>query len=240
MKSPEELGDAAALQTANLIRQLLQEQSRVRIVLSTGASQFEFFRALSNIKIDWSRVDMFHLDEYVALPERHPASFRRYLRERFLSFASEAKAHLIDGEGGIKEEIDRLTSELRQAPIDLALIGIGENAHIAFNDPPADFQSPDAFKIVALDEDCKAQQVREGWFPSLEAVPDQAITMTVHQIMQSRTILSCVPGQVKANAVRSTLTSGVTERVPASILTTHPDWTLLLDEASASEMRELL
>jgi glucosamine-6-phosphate deaminase len=212
----------------------IEKQGWVRIILSTGASQFPFFEALKEKTIDWSKVEMFHLDEYVDLPESHAASFRKYLKERFLSFAPVAKAHLVNGEGDVAAHIKELSSELHKAPIDLALIGIGENAHIAFNDPPADFETTAAYKVVDLDEGCKTQQVREGWFESLASVPKQAITMTVHQILSSKTIISCVPHQVKAEAIRKTMEEGVTNLVPSSILKTHGDWWLYLDQNSAS------
>jgi glucosamine-6-phosphate deaminase len=235
-KTSEEMGIAAADKAAEVICNYIEKQGYARIVLSTGASQFTFLKALADKKIDWSKVEMFHLDEYVGLPETHPASFRSYLRERFLSYAPVAKAHLVSGEGDVAAHIAELSKEIGKAAIDLALIGIGENAHIAFNDPPADFEMTDAYKIVDLDDECKAQQVREGWFESLDTVPKQAITMTVQQILNSKTIVSCVPHQVKANAIRNTMQEGLSNLVPATILKTHGDWWLYLDKASASEM----
>lgn len=237
-RTAEELGAASATKAAEVLRNCIAKQGNARIVLSTGASQFTFLEALAQHPIDWSKVDMFHLDEYVGLPDTHAASFRKYLKERFLSFAPVAHANLVEGEGDVQRNIAALTEEIRKAPIDLALIGIGENAHIAFNDPPADFDAEAAYRIVDLDDACKAQQVREGWFASLDKVPKRAITMTVRQIMSSATIISCVPHAVKANAIRSTLEDGVTNRVPASILKTHADWWLYLDEASASGIDE--
>jgi glucosamine-6-phosphate deaminase len=234
-KTSEEMGIAAANKAAEVIYNYIEKQGYARIVLSTGASQFTFLKALADKKIDWSKVEMFHLDGYVGLPETHPASFRGYLRERFLSYAPVAKAYLVNGEGDVVANIAELSMEIGKATIDLALIGIGENAHIAFNDPPADFETMDAYKIVDLDDECKAQQVREGWFESLDTVPKQAITMTVQQILTSKTIISCVPHQVKANAIRNMLQDGITNLVPATILKTHDDWWLYLDEASSSE-----
>jgi len=234
--TPEELGSEAANQTADILNKVIEQQRHARIVLSTGASQFIFLQALAKKKIDWSKVEMFHLDEYVGLPQSHPASFRKYLRERFLSYAPVAKAHLVDGEGDVAAHIAELCAEIAKAPIDLALIGIGENAHIAFNDPPADFQTTQAYKIVDLDDACKAQQVREGWFATVESVPKKAITMTVRQILSSKTIISCVPHLQKAKAIQNTLKDGITETVPATILKTHADWYLYLDKASASEI----
>ncbi|MDF2669125.1 MAG: nagB 3 [Paenibacillus sp.] len=233
-ETAELLGAGAAEKAAEIINNTISKQGHARIVLSTGASQFTFLEALKEKDVDWSKVEMFHLDEYVGLPESHPASFRKYLKERFLSYAPVAKAHLVNGEGDVAAHIEQLTAEIRKAPIDLALIGIGENAHIAFNDPPADFETTDAYKVVDLDEACKAQQVGEGWFASLDDVPKQAITMTVHQILSSKTIISCVPHQVKAEAIRKSLDEGVTNLIPASILKTHKDWWLYLDANSAS------
>ncbi|GIP37123.1 glucosamine-6-phosphate deaminase [Paenibacillus sp. J31TS4] len=232
----EKLGEAAAAKAAEVLDARIREQGKARLVLSTGASQFSFLRALAQERVDWSRVEMFHLDEYVGLPESHPASFRKYLKERFLSFAPVAKAHLVDGEGELDSVLASLSAAIREAPIDLALIGIGENAHIAFNDPPADFDAEEPYKVVELDDACKAQQVREGWFPSAGEVPRQAITMTVPQIMACRTILSCVPYRVKAEAIRRTLEEEVTPLVPASILKRHGDWWLYLDRESASAL----
>ncbi|MDF2815324.1 MAG: nagB [Paenibacillus sp.] len=237
-ETAEQLGAEAANKAAVIIRDRITQQGYARIVLSTGASQFTFLEALKEQDVDWSKVEMFHLDEYVDLPETHPASFRKYLKERFLSYAPVAKAHLVNGEGDVASHIEQLSAEIRKAPIDLALIGIGENAHIAFNDPPADFDSLDAYKVVELDEACKAQQVREGWFASLDEVPTQAITMTVQQILSSQTIISCVPHQVKAEAIKKSLESGVTNLVPASILKTHSDWWLYLDANSASGIKQ--
>jgi glucosamine-6-phosphate deaminase len=233
------LGIAAAEQAAAILYDCVDRRGSARIVLSTGASQFTFLEALALHRINWSKVEMFHLDEYAGLPVTHPASFRKYLQERFLSYASGAKAYLVNGEA---EDVDahmaELTREIRRAPIDLSLIGIGENAHIAFNDPPADFDATAAYKVVELDEACKSQQVREGWFASIDEVPGRAITMTVRQILDSETIISCVPHQVKSNAVKLALREGISEQVPASILKTHKDWRLFLDQESASELDE--
>jgi glucosamine-6-phosphate deaminase len=232
----EELGLAAVEKAAQIINDCIEKQDQARIILSTGASQFTFLEALAVKEIDWSKVEMFHLDEYVGLPDSHPASFRRYLRERFLSYAKVKSAYLVNGEGDISAHIAELCKEIAKAPIDLALIGIGENAHIAFNDPPADFNTTEAYMVVDLDEECKAQQVREGWFESNQTVPKQAITMTVQQILKSKTIISCVPNQVKANAIQRTLQDGVTNLIPASVLKTHENWLLYLDAASSDNM----
>lgn len=234
LETADELGRKAAEEAAAWLRQQIGGQGRVRVVLSTGASQFAFFEHFVKQELDWSAVEMFHLDEYIGLPESHPASFRRYLRQRFVSLVPLRKAHLIDGEGDAARMIAELEAAAAEAPFDLGLIGIGENAHIAFNDPPADFATDSAYKIVDLDEDCKAQQVREGWFATNADVPAQAISMTVKQIMRCRRIISCVPGQVKAKAIQQTLASELTPMVPATMLKRHPEWSLYLDRASAS------
>lgn len=238
LANAEELGGAAGEFSAKVLRKAIAEKGKARLLLSTGSSQFETLKALLAEDVQWSKVEMFHLDEYVGLPENHPASFRKYLKERVISQVSLKKAHLISGEGDILEQIRQLTEEIRREPIDLALIGIGENAHIAFNDPPADFQTKEAFIIVNLDQRCKEQQIGEGWFASLDEVPNQAISMTVHQIMQSQVIVSAVPHRVKADAIKRTLTSEVTNMIPATKLKEHGNTTLFLDSESASLLSE--
>ena len=176
---------------------------------------------------------MFHLDEYVGLPETHIASFRKYLKERFASKVNLKEAVYVDGEGDTGENIAYITKRIKEAPIDVAAIGIGENGHIAFNDPPADFDTQESYIIVNLDERCKRQQVGEGWFATVDDVPRQAISMTVSQMLKSRCIVSVVPHAVKAEAIRNTLAQEVNNMVPATILKTHPDWNLYLDKNSA-------
>lgn len=235
-KTPREMGDRAAKDAAALLNAAIAEKGSARLLLSTGASQFEMMEALVKEPVDWSKVTMFHLDEYVALPESHIASFRKYLKERFVAKTNVGRAVFVNGEGDVQANIAELTREVTAAPIDVALIGIGENGHIAFNDPPADFETTASYIVVNLDQRCRMQQVGEGWFENVDAVPAQAISMTVHQIMQSEHILSVVPHAVKAEAVRLTLTTeGVTNMVPATILKTHKDWNLYLDAASASQ-----
>lgn len=233
-RNDEELGLKAAEHAAALLKKTIENKGMARLLLSTGASQFSTVDALKNKDIDWSKVEMFHLDEYVDLGDNHVASFRKYLRERFVSHLNLKKAHFVMADGDIENEIARLTNEIRKAPIDVALIGIGENAHIAFNDPPADFNTKAAFMKVELDDRCKMQQVREGWFETIDDVPNHAITMTVHQILLSEHIISSVPYKAKAKAVKDTLDNEVTNLVPATILKTHKNWTLYLDEESAS------
>ena len=232
----EQMGNRAAQETARRIRAAVQANGVCRILLSTGASQFEMLDALTKMEdIPWNQVVMFHLDEYVGMPMTHPASFRKYLKERFIDKVHPGAYFFVNGEGDIQKNIETLTQEIRKAPIDVALVGIGENGHIAFNDPPADFETHEAYIVVHLDERCKKQQLGEGWFATMADVPNQAISMTVYQIMQSKAILSVVPGLRKAQAIQNTLEAPqVTNRIPATKLREHSDWELFLDSDSAS------
>lgn len=229
--TPRELGQAAARLAAEYLNELIDKNGYARIVVSTGASQFETFEALIASVIDWSKVEMFHLDEYAGLPESHPASFRKYLKERFVSKVHLLAANFVDGSA---EGIIEISKKLLEKPVNLGFIGIGENGHIAFNDPPADFETKDPYIMVSLNATCKKQQVGEGWFATVEDVPKQAVSMSVFQIMQCKKIISCVPHAVKAKAVADTINSDPTNLIPATILKTHPDWTLLLDKNSAA------
>jgi len=204
-----------------------------RMVVSTGSSQFETYQALLKEDIDWRKIEIFHLDEYIGLPVTHKASFRKYLYERFINSIDAKQFYSVETEGDITKVINSLTREIKKAPIDLGLIGIGVNAHIAFNDPPADFDTRESYIVVNLDNQCKLQQVNEGWFSSVEEVPDKAVSMTVWQIMQCRTIISCVPHLVKAEAVYKTFTNKETNIVPATMLKQHNDFNLYLDNNSA-------
>jgi glucosamine-6-phosphate deaminase len=231
-----EMAQRAAACAAQAISRTIAQNGEARILLSTGESQIEAIRYLTEMEVEWDKVVMFHLDEYINLAETHKASFRKYLKERFIQVVNPKKAYLVNGEGNVEENIATLTEELEKAPIDVALVGIGENAHIAFNDPPADFETDKAYIIVNLDQTCKQQQVNEGWFGSLDEVPAQAISMTVPQILKSRTIVTIVPGIRKSDAIQKTLSAEtVTNLVPATILKTHPDWNLFLDGDSASK-----
>ena len=232
-----ELGERAAAHVAHILRHVIAEKGEARIVLSTGASQFDTLEALTKrTDIRWECVEMFHLDEYVGLPISHPASFRKYLQERFVDKLPALKAvHFVDG---TKENIEELTRELRRAPIDLGLIGIGENTHIAFNDPPADFDTDEAYIIVRLNDTCKRQQVREGWFATEDDVPKEAVSMTVKQIMKCQRIVSIVPRAVKADAVAATLSQDKNNMVPATIMKSHPDFTLFVDADSFAKVDE--
>ncbi len=235
--TPQEMGVKAGDTAAELIRQTLAERGAANIIVATGASQFEVLaRLIQASGIDWSKVTIFHLDEYAGLPESHPASFRRYLRERLVAKLPKPPAafHAINGEGDLVAECARLGELIRRHPIDVTLCGIGENGHLAFNDPPADFDTDQPYLVVGLDEACRRQQLGEGWFPSLEAVPKQAISMSIRQIMLSKTILCSVPDQRKAEAVKNSLEGPVTNQAPASILQKHPRTTIYLDTAAAS------
>ena len=229
-------GKRAAELIANLINEAIKERGKARIVVSTGSSQFEMFETLIKLDVDWSKVEMFHLDEYVNLPESHIASFRKYLKERFVSKVNLKAAYFVSGEGNIEENISYLTEELRKDIIDVGIIGIGENGHIAFNDPPADFETDEAYKVVTLDQKCRAQQVGEGWFKSIEDVPTQAISMTPKEIMKAKHIVTVAPHSVKADAIYKTITTPISPMVPATLLKTHPDWHLFIDDASASKL----
>lgn len=233
----EELGQRAADRGAEAIRRALSQRGGANIIVATGASQFEMLAALTKQwGIDWSCVTAFHLDEYIGMPMTHPASFRKYLKERFVDRLPQRLAafHYIDGETDPAAECRRLGQLIGQCPIDVAFIGIGENGHLAFNDPPADFQTDEPYLIVALDEACRRQQLGEGWFPSLDDVPRRAISMSIRQIMRSETIVCSVPDRRKAEAVRAALEGPVTPMAPASILQQHKQAAIFLDPQSAS------
>ncbi|MCK9288146.1 MAG: 6-phosphogluconolactonase [Sphaerochaetaceae bacterium] len=240
--TPEMLGQRAATMIAQYIRQAIEEKGCARIILSTGASQFETIAALVKEDLEWTKVEMFHLDEYVGLSESHIASFRKYLKERFVNEIAKnprgplKAAHFVNGEGDVQKNIALLTQELRSDMIDVGVIGIGENGHIAFNDPPADFTTDVAYKVVNLDKRCRLQQVGEGWFKGIDDVPTQAITMCPNQIMSCKHIVTCVPHAVKAEAIFNTITQAVTPEIPATLLKTHPDWNLFVDNASAAKL----
>jgi len=229
----EESGIAAAQKGAEMIRKAIHENGKANIIVATGASQFEMLSELTKAGVDWSQVTAFHLDEYIGIPVTHPASFRKYLKERFVDLISLKEFHYIDGEADPSGECSRLGDLIDQHPIDVAFIGIGENAHLAFNDPPADFQTKEPYITVTLDLDCRNQQFGEGWFPSIEDVPETAISMSVHQIMKSGSIICTVPDERKAKAVKSALENGVSPEFPASILKTHNQAFLFLDKGSS-------
>src|SRR5262245_7459707 len=229
------LARAAAVEAASRIRHAIVASGRARIIAATGNSQLAFLDALTRAPdIDWSRVEMFHLDEYIGLPADHPASFRRYLHERLIRPTGLTSVYLIDGERNPIDACRSVGREISAAPIDVAFVGIGENGHLAFNDPPADFETEDPYLVVRLDEACRRQQVGEGWFASIDDVPERAITMSIRQILKSRTILAVVPEARKAPAVRLCLEGDISPMAPASILRTHADTSLFLDAESSA------
>lgn len=238
-RTPEEMGNEAAQLIAEKLNAAIAQKGEARLLLSTGASQFEMMDALIHMPVDFAKVTMFHLDEYVALPVTHIASFRKYLQERFVDKVPLKEAVFVNGEGDVEANIAAITARIKEAPIDVGVIGIGENGHIAFNDPPADFDTEASYKVVNLDERCKRQQVGEGWFATVDDVPKQAISMTVKQIMACDSIVSVVPHAVKAEAVKNTLERDVTNLVPATIMKTHPDFNLFLDSESAAGFMKL-
>ena len=225
----------AAAHAAEALNHCICEKGTARIVAATGASQIDFLDALTSApEIDWSRVEMFHLDEYVGLPITHRASFRRYLVERLIDKAGVGRYHLLDGERDPEQAARHAGAALAAAAIDVAFVGIGENGHLAFNDPPADFTTDRPYLVVTLDEACRRQQVGEGWFASIDDVPAQAISMSVRQILKSKEIIAVVPDARKAKAVKACVEGPVSPAAPASILQTHANTTLYLDHDSAS------
>lgn len=237
-KDKDDMAIKAAKSAACHIRKAIAERGEARIIVATGASQFEFLNALVNEPdIDWTKVTGFHLDEYVGLSVEHPASFRNYMRKRFVAKTPQPMKVFNEVNGEADDparEIDRLEALIREAPIDVACVGIGENGHLAFNDPPADFDAGRAYIVVDLDEKCRQQQVGEGWFPSMDAVPTRAFSMTVKQIMWSRAIVCTCPDARKAEAVKGAIEGPVSNLCPASILQMHPDCGMFLDPDSAS------
>jgi len=230
----EELGKNAAIFSAQILNQAIKEKGNARLLLSTGASQFDVLKSLVKENVDWKKVEMFHLDEYVSIDETHPASFRKYLKDRFTDIVQLKQVNFINTNYNLKKNIQELTIKLRKQQIDLSLIGIGENSHIAFNDPPANFDTREAFIVVNLNESCKKQQVNEGWFSDIEQVPKQAVSLTVYQIMKGKVIVSCVPNKRKAKAIKMTLENEVQNIHPATILKKHNNAWLFLDKESAS------
>jgi len=230
-----ELGQAAARDAAAVINRAVAERDSAYVIAATGVSQFEFLDALMLEPIDWSKVTFFHLDEYVGLPESHPASFRGYLRERIVSRVHPRAFHFIDGEADdIHAECRRLGQLITQQAVDVAFVGIGENGHLAFNDPPADFDTDEPYIVVTLDDACRQQQVGEGWFRSINEVPSQAISMSIKQILRSLEILCIVPDRRKAQAVKASVELDVNPMHPASILQTHERVRLYLDRDSSA------
>lgn len=233
-----EMGAAAAAAGTERLRKALSQGRDAAIIVATGASQFEMLDQLRKQGLPWPRITGFHLDEYIGLPISHDASFRKYLWQRFVSQLPLPMAdfHFLNGEGDASEECSRVGRLIADTQIDVAFVGIGENGHLAFNDPPADFETREPYLVVDLDEACRKQQSGEGWFPDLESVPRQAISMSVQQIMKSKTIICTVPDERKALALKNALQGPVTPEVPASILQTHPDCHLFVDTKAASKL----
>jgi glucosamine-6-phosphate deaminase len=229
------LGDAAAAQAATAIRGVIRDRGTARVVAATAASQTEFLDALVKAPdIDWSRVELFHLDEYIGLPVTHPASFRKMLLELLIHKTGIKHYHLLDGDADPAEVCERVGRAIASAPIDVEFLGIGENGHIAFNDPPADFGTEKPYLVVNLDEACRRQQVGEAWFADISQVPKQALSMSVKQILKAKEILAVVPDTRKAQAVKACFEGEISPMAPASILRRHSNATIYLDEKSAA------
>lgn len=234
-----DMGIAAANFVEQKINEAIEEKGVAHLILATGTSQFSFLNALKEKKkIDWNKVIVFHLDEYHGISDQHPASFRKYLKERILNEVAPKKVYLLNGDAeNIDEVMEAYSLALTNHPIDVACIGIGENGHIAFNDPPvADFNDPKKVKIVDLDEDCRKQQLGEGWFPTFEDVPKQALSLTIPMILSANTISCVVPDERKSQAVKNTVYDEITTSCPATILRTHSNTKLFLDSKSASKI----
>ena len=234
-KDKSSLGEAAAEQASTAIRRAIRDQGRARVIAATAASQLEFLNALTKAPdIDWQKVELFHLDEYIGLPITHPGSFRKMLLEQLVQKTGVKKYHLLDGDGDAPEVVRRASAALASAPVDIAFLGIGENGHIAFNDPPANFETNEPYLIVNLDEACRRQQVGEAWFADISQVPKQAISMSVRQIMKTKEILAVVPDTRKAQAIKACFEGEISPMAPASILRRHPNATIYLDKNSAA------
>ena len=237
--SSAEAGKDAAELVASRLKTAISLKGKANLILATGASQFDFLQSFKADKsVDWSRITVFHLDEYKGMSDQHPASFRKYLRERILDEVRPAAVHLLEGDAReIEAETKRYEDLLQTHPVDVACIGIGENGHIAFNDPPvADFDDPHLVKVVELDEACRRQQLGEGWFSTLDDVPKQALSLTIPAIMSCRTISCVVPDARKAQAVYTTINGPITTACPATILRRHGDAVLFLDAHSAKDL----
>lgn len=229
------LGQAAATQAARAIRHAIAKRGRARVVAASAASQFEFLEALTAAPgIDWRKVELFHLDEYIGLPMSHPASFCKFLEERLIGKTGIKEHHLLNGEEDSAEVIRRTNQAISAAPIDIAFVGIGENGHLAFNDPPADFETEEPYIVVTLDEACRQQQVGEGWYKDLAAVPKRAISMSARQVLKAKEIVAVVPGPKKAQAIKACFDGEISPMAPASILRTHANATIYLDRESAA------
>jgi glucosamine-6-phosphate deaminase len=235
-ETKQELGKLAAEKGAGLIREAIQKNGKANIIVATGASQFEMLGELVKEDIDWSVVTGFHLDEYIGIDVSHPASFRKYLKERFVDLVPLKEFNYVDGSIDAAAECIRLGEIIAKHPIDVAFVGIGENGHLAFNDPPADFETEEPYLVVNLDDACRRQQLGEGWFPTFDDVPKQAISMSIKQIMKSEHIICSVPDERKAEAVKNTVTGKVSPLVPAAVMQLHKSTWLYLDKNSSSKL----
>jgi glucosamine-6-phosphate deaminase len=234
-KDKNDLASAAAEEAAAILRHAIQKKGKARLIAATGAAQFEFLEALTSLPdVDWSKVEMFHLDEYIGIPASHPASFCRFLQERLIQKTGIQQYFLLNGEEDPARVIQRAGDALRSSPVDVAFVGIGENGHLAFNDPPADFETESPYIIVTLDDACRRQQLGEGWFPSLDDVPESAISMSIRQILKAEKIICIVPDARKASAVKACIEGDISPLAPASMLRTHPNTTVYLDSNSAA------
>ena len=231
-------GKEAALKGAEIISKSIKTKGQAHILVATGASQFEMLENLVKEPIEWPKVTAFHLDEYIGLPFAHPASFRRYLKERFVDKVNLNEFIYINGEKDPAEECSRISENISEVKIDVAFVGIGENAHLAFNDPPADFSTENPYIVVQLTEECRKQQLGEGWFNTLDEVPQKAISISVAQIMKSNSIICTVPDLRKARAVKLALENGITPDIPASILKNHKAVWIYLDKDSSSLLKD--
>ena len=238
-ESKQILGSKAAQKGAGFIRKAILGSGRANIIVATGASQFEMLKELAKEDIEWSKVSAFHLDEYIGISVSHPASFRKYLKERFVDIVSPSEFFYINGNADPLAECARLGKLISKHPIDVAFVGIGENSHLAFNDPPADFDTSEAYIAVTLNEACRSQQMGEGWFPTINDVPAKAISMSIKQIMKSKAIICSVPDSRKADAVKKTVEGTIGPEIPASIMRRHDDAWLYLDKDSASLLSNL-
>ena len=234
-ETKQKMGKAAAEEAVRILKSTIKEKGEAVFVAATGASQFEFLENLTSIhSIDWSKTTMFHLDEYVNIPETHPASFRKYLKERLIDKVHPGSVYLIKGDvEDLESECRRLNKIISEKDIDVTFVGIGENGHLAFNDPPADFNTKKPYFVVELNEDCRRQQLGEGWFEDLDEVPRRAISISIRQIMKSKTIICTVPDNRKAQAVKDCLEKDISPDYPASILRKHKNVFLFLDKDSA-------
>ncbi|MCU0472620.1 MAG: glucosamine-6-phosphate deaminase [Bacteroidales bacterium] len=233
-ETKQDLGKKASKKGAGLIRKAILERGEANIIVATGASQFEMLKELVKEDINWSLVTGFHLDEYIGISEMHPASFRKYLKERFADMVPLKEFNYVNGSTDPDAECIRLGKLISKHPVDVAFVGIGENSHLAFNDPPADFETEASYLVVTLDAECRRQQLGEGWFPTIKDVPEKAISMSIKQIMKSKAIICSVPDLRKAEAVKKTVKGSITPAIPASVMRRHEAAWLYLDKDSAS------